>query len=185
MAEKIKKEEVKKIEREYIIPLRKKFQHVPKYKRANKAVKIIREFLVRHMKIYDRNLNRVKLDKYLNEYLWFRGIKNPPEKIKVKAIREGDIVRVELVEMSEKLKFKKLREEKRDKKAEETLSKKPKKVEEKLETAEDEEKKKETEEKKAAVVEEGKKAAEQAAKSSKHVSKVEKPQIQRRKQLSR
>ena len=118
------KEEVVKIEREYIIPLRRRFQHVPRYKKTPKAVKTIKEFLVKHMKVYDRDLKKIKIDKYLNEALWFRGIKNPPHKIKVKAIKEGEIVRVELVDFSDKLKFKKLRHEKIEKKAEKGIQKK-------------------------------------------------------------
>jgi large subunit ribosomal protein L31e len=72
-----------KIEREYTIPLRHRWKIVPTYKRANKAVKAIKEFLVRHMKIRDRDLDKIKVDKYLNEAIWARGIKHPPSKIKV------------------------------------------------------------------------------------------------------
>ena len=54
------------------------------------------------MKIRDRDLKKIKIDMYLNETLWFRGIRNPPARIRVRAIRKGDLVRVELVEMVEK-----------------------------------------------------------------------------------
>ena len=77
---------VEKIEREYIIPLREKGRPVPRYKKTPKAVKTVKEFLVRHMKIRDRDLNKIKIDRFVNEVLWFRGIKNPPHKIKVRAI---------------------------------------------------------------------------------------------------
>ena len=100
-----------KIEKEYVIPLRKEWKKVPRYKRANKAIKAIKEFLVKHMKIRDRDLKKIKVDKYLNEAIWFRGIKNPPIKIKVKARKEGDNIIAELSDMPEKLKFKKLRED--------------------------------------------------------------------------
>src|SRR3989344_5060271 len=113
MADKKTEIQTEKIEREYIIPLRKEWMKVPRYKKAKKAVKAIREFLARHMKIRDRDLKKIKIDRYLNEEIWFRGIKNPPAKIKVKAIKEGEIVRAELSEMPEKLKFKKLREERK------------------------------------------------------------------------
>ena len=115
-----KKTETKteKIEREYIIPLREKSRAVPRYKKTPKAIKTIKEFLVRHMKIYDKDLKKIKIDKYLNEQMWFRGIKKHPHKIKVKAIKDGDIVRVEIVDYPDKLKFKKLREEKLKEKAE-------------------------------------------------------------------
>jgi len=121
-----KKPEIKteKLEREYIIPLRVEWKKVPRYKRAAKAIKAIKQFLVRHMKIRDRDLNKIKVDGYLNETIWARGIKKPPAKIKVRAIKEGEIVRAELVEYSDKLKFKKVRAGKREKNAVESIEKK-------------------------------------------------------------
>ncbi len=122
---------IDKLEREYVIPLRRKWNRVPRYKRANKAIKAIKEFLVRHMRIRDRELEKIKIDKYLNEAVWFKGIRKPPIKIRVKAIKEGGIVRVELAELPNKLKFKKARLEKREQKALEVVTKK--KAAEKLE----------------------------------------------------
>ena len=176
------------IEREYTIPLREKVRTVPRYKKTNKAVKTVKEFLVRHMKIYDRDLNKIKMDKYLNEYLWFRGIRKPPYKVKIKAIKEGDIVKVELAELPEKLKFKKVREEKRETKAKKLEKKKPelKKSEEseiKEKKEEDKNKdgvedKKEEEEKKTAVVESGHKFEKEEHKKQKHTTKIKKPNQQ-------
>ncbi len=176
-----------KIEREYVIPLREKCRVVPRYKKSNKAIKTIKEFLARHMKVRDRDLNKIKLDKYLNEAVWFRGIRKPPIKIKVKVVKEGDIVRAELAEMPDKLKFKKLREEKREQKAVEGVSKKKvEKVEEKP-TEQVAEKKKEEKEKKSAVVEAGQKRGKDAAKQMKHqtVSKVKQPKRPVRKALEK
>ena len=110
------------LEREYVIPLRARYQHVARYKKTPKAIKTVKEFLVKHMKIYDRDLNKIKIDKYLNEFLWARGIKNPPHKVKVKAIKNGETVKVELVEFSTKLKFKKARAEKAEKAVAEYIS---------------------------------------------------------------
>jgi len=164
-----------KLEREYVIPLRARWKIVPRYKRANKAVKTIREFLVRHMKIRDRDLSKIRIDKYLNEAIWSRGIRKPPMKIKVKAVKEGDIVRVELAEIPQALKFKKTKEEKRESKAKagkkkKTEEKKEEKTEEevkKIETQETE-KKEEAKEKMAATVEAGKEMEKAAAKQMKH-----------------
>ena len=52
-----------KIEREYIIPLRARGKAVPRYKKTPKAIKTIKEFLARHMKIKDRDLSKIKIDK--------------------------------------------------------------------------------------------------------------------------
>ena len=116
-----KKEE--KIEREYVIPLREKCRPVPRYKKTPKAIKAIKEFLARHMKIRDRDLKKIKIDSYLNEQIWMRGIKNPIHKIKVRVVKEGDLVRVYSVDLPKKLNFKKLRDEKLEIKAKEDVEK--------------------------------------------------------------
>ena len=168
--------EEKKIdfEREYIIPLREKCRVSPRYKKTNKAIKTTKEFLARNMKVYDRDLKKIKLDQYLNEFLWGRGIKNPPHKIKVKAIKYSDgLVRAELAQLTDKLAKKKIREEKREILALEKV--KGKKLKEKAEpekkTEEDLKKEQEEKEKKSAVVEAGKEMEKSAAKQIKHEAK--------------
>jgi len=69
------------LERTYIIPLRREWLRVPKYRRAKRAVHAVQNFLKRHMKAKD--LENVKLGRFLNEAIWARGINNPPHKIKV------------------------------------------------------------------------------------------------------
>ncbi len=103
-----------KIEREYVIPLREKCRPVPRYKKTPKAIKSIKEFLVRHMKIRDRDLKKIKIDSYLNEQIWMRGIKKPLHKVKVKVVKDGDFVRVYSADLPERINFKKLREEKKE-----------------------------------------------------------------------
>ena len=88
-----KKQEAKVVlEREYIIPLRKEWLKVPKYKRASKAVKALKQFLARHMKNYDRDLRNIKIDQDLNNEIRFRGIKKPPAKIRVKAKKFDNVI---------------------------------------------------------------------------------------------
>tara|TARA_Y100000310_G_scaffold3354_2_gene4293 strand:+ start:1808 stop:2404 length:597 start_codon:yes stop_codon:yes gene_type:complete len=186
------------IEREYIVPLRKGWLKVPKYKRGNKAVKTLKEFIARHMKIYDKDLRKVKIELELNNEIRFRGMYKPPARIKVRAKKYDDgIVRVELVNIPAHVKFARLREEKKkqelDKKtkAKKDLEQAQKPEEPKEGEAKPEEKTEETEEtkeKKEAAKEENLKIAEQQAKEAKHTSK-EKPverQVQtQRKALSR
>jgi len=147
------KEEPKSI-KEYIIPLRAKWNKVPRYKRANKAIKAIKEFLLRHLKIRDKDLSKIKIDKYLNEFVWFRGIRKPPAKVRVNVTVESNgTFKVELAELPEKLKYKKAREERLEKAAEEVKKKKKEKVEEKkgkTEEAEKAEEKEKVEEKEKA-----------------------------------
>jgi len=119
-----KKEIQNKVEREYIIPLRKQYQKTPRYKKTPKAIRTVKEFLVQHMQVRDRDLRKIKLDKKLNEMIWIRGIKNPPHKVKVRAVKEGDIIRVYAVDLPPTLHFKKLREEKLSSTAKEMSEKK-------------------------------------------------------------
>jgi ribosomal protein L31E len=82
-----------KLERNYVIPLRKNFVKVPKYYRSKRAVNCIKAFVVRHMKVTEDN---IKIGKNLNEQVWMHGIKNPPGKVKVKIIKDGEKATVEL-----------------------------------------------------------------------------------------
>jgi len=160
------------LEREYIIPLRRQWLKVPEYKRANKAVKAIRQFMVRHMKVYDRDLNKIKIDKLLNNEIRFRGMRKPPVKVKVKAKKFDDgVVRVELVEIPRIIQYKIDRDKKQKEKAEKIKPKKP--VEKKEE--ETKEKEEEKKEKKEAVKESGLKQAEQQAQQSRHVTGTKEP----------
>ena len=85
--------EEKTLERTYNVPLRKEFLKVPKYKRAKKAVKALKQFLVKHMKS-----DNVRIGKYLNDEIWKHGIKNTPHHVKVNAVKDkDDLVTAELV----------------------------------------------------------------------------------------
>ena len=108
-----KVEEKIELEREYIIPLRKGVLKAPQYRRAKKAIRVIREFLAKHMRVEDRDLRKVKINIHLNNEVWFRGIRKPANKIKVKAIKRGGIVYAELAEIPENIQYKISREIKR------------------------------------------------------------------------
>ncbi len=193
---KTKKETALELEREYIIPLRKSWIKVPKYKRAPRAIKTIKQFIAKHMKIEERDLNKVKINKWLNQEIWFRGIKKPPAKIKVKAVKkEGDVF-VELVDLPDKIRFAISRERKATeeakkkkavkKKAEESV-KKSAETEKKKEGEETEEERKKAKEKKESVKEAGEKMAKQAEKVAKHevAAKAKQPKHQVRKALGK
>lgn len=180
------------IEREYTIPLREKCRPVPQYKRTPKAVKTVKEFLARHMRVEDRDLNKVKLDKFLNEALWHRGIKNPIHKIKVKAVKEeSGIVRAYGLDLPTGIEFKRIREEKKSaeqekigKEAAKEIEKK-KKEEEAMKAPESEKSedknadgvndKVEEEEKEKAVEEAGEKEAKAESKVQKHTTESKSP----------
>jgi len=174
MVEKVKEDKVV-LEREYIVPLRRKFANTPQYKRVPKAVKVLKEFLAKHMKVDNRDVDKIKLDNYLNLEMWYRGIRKPRAKIKVKAKKyESGIVRVELVDIPEALKWKMEKEKKLSGKV---GKKEEMKVEEKKEKTTEE--KNVEEEKKKSEVEAGLKMQDQQHKELKHVMNKEKPQVHR------
>jgi len=162
------------LEREYIIPLRKKCVGTQKYRRVPKAIKELKRFIARNMQVRDEEMKKVKIDRYLNEEIWFRGIRKPPAKIKVKAKKfESGIVKVELAEIPEKVKWK----IEKDKKLKEIKVKKEEKKEEKVEEKKLEEKpeeKAEEKEKIEAEREAGKIIAEEKAREIKHETKMKK-----------
>ena len=136
-----KKEEKSKIvlERTYNVPLRKEYMKAPRWRRTKKAVKALREFIIKHMKSQE-----VKIGKYLNEHLWHHGIKNPPHHIKVKATKDDKgVVTAELVgapeeKKEEVKKSKKKKAEKEEVKKEKSEKKEAEKKEEKTEKQKEE-----------------------------------------------
>jgi large subunit ribosomal protein L31e len=162
-------------EREYIIPLRREILKVPRHKRTPKAVKAIKQFLAKHMRIQDRDVSKIKLDDFLNKELWHRGIKNPPTKIKVLAKRDGEVIRVTLVDLSEKAKFQIAREEKKKKASEASKKKEEGKEQTPEEKKEESEKKESSKDAKAS-------QAKAQAKTQKHTqsAKEQKTQPQRK-----
>ncbi|MGQ9787708.1 MAG: 50S ribosomal protein L31e [Candidatus Hadarchaeaceae archaeon] len=71
-------------EKIFVVPL-SEVKRSSRYRRANCAAKLVREYLARHMKS-----EKVSLDPKLNEKLWERGREKPPSKIRVKAVKEED-----------------------------------------------------------------------------------------------
>lgn len=171
------------LEREYVVPLRKEWLKVPTFKRATKAVKALKQFIAKHMKVYDRDLRKIKVDILLNNELRFRGMRKPAHKIKVKAVKYDDgIVKVHLVNIPKHIEFELARKAKQE--VEKLKNEKEKPIEQKVEEKkqETEEKKEETKEKKESSKEAGLQIEKQAAKQAKHTSKTKSqtPVIQRK-----
>jgi len=82
-------------ERIYTIPLGKAWI-APSYKRAPKAIRIIKDFVKRHMKLEARTEEveeepkRLIISNKVNERIWKRGIQKPPRKIRVRAAKDKD-----------------------------------------------------------------------------------------------
>src|SRR3972149_991734 len=72
------------IERIYTIPLIDA-RKVPRWKRAESAVRKVRIYLAKHLKT---KLDDVKIDKTINEKLWERGSMKPPLKVRGTSLPE-------------------------------------------------------------------------------------------------
>lgn len=93
--EKVEGEEIVE-ERIYTVPLGKAWI-MPPNKRAARAVRILRDFLKRHMKLEARKEDeeeeepkRLIITNEVNERIWSRGIEKPPRKIRVRAAKDKD-----------------------------------------------------------------------------------------------
>ncbi|HXZ23206.1 MAG TPA: 50S ribosomal protein L31e [Methanomassiliicoccales archaeon] len=68
----------------------------PRTKKSSKAILEVREYIAKHMKA---DIDDVWLDQKLNEKIWDRGMKKPPARIRVKAVKfEDGLVEVSLPE---------------------------------------------------------------------------------------
>lgn len=96
------------LERIYNVPLRKGVMKAPGYMRANKAIRVLRKFLERHMKS-----NLVKIGPYLNSRILEDGRKHVPHHVEVKVVKDKDgVVKAEYLK-AKNLDFLKPKEEKK------------------------------------------------------------------------
>jgi large subunit ribosomal protein L31e len=82
-------------ERIYTIPLSRAWI-MPPNKRAPRAIRIIRSFIMKHMKLGVRKEEgeeepkRLTISNEVNERVWGRGIEKPPRKIRVRATKDKE-----------------------------------------------------------------------------------------------
>ena len=82
-------------ERIYTVPLSRAWIG-PRNKRAPRAIRILRNFIMRHMKVDEDSL---KISNEVNERVWSRGIQKPPRKIRIRAVKDSEgIVTIRLAE---------------------------------------------------------------------------------------
>ena len=77
-------------EKVFNIPLKEAHKKSER-KRTRYAVTIVRNFLKKSMKVEE-----VKLGRRLNEKIWERSMKHPPRNVRVKAVKDGNVVKAEL-----------------------------------------------------------------------------------------
>jgi large subunit ribosomal protein L31e len=82
-------------ERIYTVPLRHAWI-APVKKRTPRGVRILREFVKKHMKT-----DAVIISTEVNEKMWSKGIEGLPRKIRIRAVKDEDgVVTIHLVEKS-------------------------------------------------------------------------------------
>ncbi len=95
-----KKEEEEEIveERTYTVPLSKAWI-MPANKRAPKAMRILKAFMIKHMKLKtakkaegeeEEELGALIISNEVNERMWSKGIEKPPRNIRVRAAKDKD-----------------------------------------------------------------------------------------------
>jgi len=71
--------------------LRKLIVKKQNWRRSEAAVLILKRLLKRHLKT-----DKIKISQALNNLIWKKGMKRPKTKIKVKAVKEGEVYKVDL-----------------------------------------------------------------------------------------
>jgi large subunit ribosomal protein L31e len=86
------------VERLYNVPLGH-VKDVPRGKRAPYAMRQIRQFVIRHMKV-DEEAEELYISPDINKAVWARGIQKPPSHLRIRVVRyeEEDLVEVTLPE---------------------------------------------------------------------------------------
>ena len=74
-------------ERTYTIPFYPRMNSIPRTKRAQKAVQMVKEYVIKHMKVEE-----VWVAQNVNEEIFKRGMQKPPRKITVRAEKGDDDV---------------------------------------------------------------------------------------------
>jgi len=94
----VKEEEEIVEERTYIVPLSRAWI-MPPSKRAPRAMRILKEFIVKHMKLEakekaeegeEEEPKRLIISSEVNQKIWSRSIEKPPRKIRVRAAKDKD-----------------------------------------------------------------------------------------------
>jgi len=96
----VEKEEKKEIEEEiveekfYTIPLRRAWIS-PRKKRAPRAMRIVKSFVKKHMKLRteaekEEEIEKLVISDEVNEKIWGRGIEKPPRRIRVRAVKDKE-----------------------------------------------------------------------------------------------
>lgn len=89
-----------KLERIYTVPLVKAYEYLHT-RRTERAVKLLRAFVAKHMKA---DIENVRISEGVNKLLWRDSIQKPPRRIKVRVVKEGEMAKAWLLGEEEEMK---------------------------------------------------------------------------------
>jgi len=112
----------KKVERIYTVNLKDAYEHTRK-KRAMRAIKLLREFVAKHMKT---ELETVKISETVNSYVWRDSIEKPPRKIKIKVVKQNGMVDVSMHDEEQTTALKEQKKKQKEQKKQTKQKKEPK-----------------------------------------------------------
>jgi len=94
----VSEEKMEPLTRVYMVPLGVAFE-APPYRRAKVAIRVIKEFTMRHMKATE-----VSIKEDVNKAVWARGIRHPPRRVRLEMERDEDgLVSVKLAPETEQV----------------------------------------------------------------------------------
>jgi len=82
-------EEIEIVEEKFYTVNLRDVWNAPRKKRAPKAVKTLRDFVKRNMKV-----DNIKVSNEINEKIWTRSLQKPPRRLKIRAVKdkEGQVI---------------------------------------------------------------------------------------------
>ncbi|MEO9307889.1 MAG: 50S ribosomal protein L31e [Nitrososphaera sp.] len=139
----------------------------PNNQRAKRAINMIREFAIKHMKS-----ENIKIEEEISHLVWARGIRHPPRKIRVKITKDDGNVIVSKYQEEKKAEETKSEKKSDNKKKSDKSKKEEKKVEEKKEDKKEKVEKKAEEKKESKTEEKPKKEEKKAEEKAVEEKKV-------------
>ncbi len=139
----------------------------PNNQRAKRAINMIREFAIKHMKS-----ENIKIEEEISHLVWARGIRHPPRKIRVKITKDDGNVIVSKYQEEKKAEETKSEKKLDDKKKSDKSKKEEKKVEEKKEDKKEKVEKKAEEKKESKTEEKPKKEEKKSEEKAVEEKKV-------------
>ncbi len=70
-----------------VVPFYPRLNHIPRTRRAKRAIGILREYASRHL---HADMDKILIDEKVNQYIWNRGREKPPRKIIIDMTKDDE-----------------------------------------------------------------------------------------------